>query len=76
MAFRRGTRTIGSCSLSWLAADHAEVADEALRALRGFDLSEGEKQQLTELAAKSAGPRKELVERVLVAQSSQGPAAA
>jgi putative membrane-bound dehydrogenase-like protein len=42
-----------------------DVADEALRALRGFDLSEDEKRRLTELAGKLAGPRRELVERVL-----------
>jgi putative membrane-bound dehydrogenase-like protein len=47
------------------ASDDAEVAEEALRALRGFDLSEGEKQSLTDLAAKLTGSRKELAERVL-----------
>lgn len=51
--------------LELTTADHAEVADEALRAMRGFDLSDGEKQQLTELAAKLNGPRKELAQRVL-----------
>ncbi len=44
----------------------AEVADEALRALRGFDLTEQEKQRLTELAGKLEGPRKELAQRVLL----------
>ncbi|MCI0357800.1 MAG: c-type cytochrome [Planctomycetaceae bacterium] len=47
------------------AGDSAEVADEALRALRGFDMNEGEKQKLADLAGKPAGPRKELAERVL-----------
>ena len=42
-----------------------DVADEALRSLRGFDLSEGERQQLTELAGTLAGPHKELAERAL-----------
>jgi putative heme-binding domain-containing protein len=51
--------------LELTTADNADVADEALRALRGFDLTESEKQQLTELAAKLDGPRKELVGRVL-----------
>jgi putative membrane-bound dehydrogenase-like protein len=46
--------------------DQAEVADEALRALRGFDLNPEEKKQLTALAAKLEGPRKELAERVLM----------
>ena len=46
-------------------ADSAEVADEALRALRGFDLTEAEKQQLTQLSATLQGPRKELAQRVL-----------
>src|SRR4029434_2421033 len=47
------------------AGDNAEVTDEALRALRGFDLSDGESQQLTQLAGKLDGPHKELAERVL-----------
>src|SRR5262245_26379645 len=47
------------------AGDIAEVADEALRALRGFDLSQGEKQKLTDLAGKLTGPHKDLAERVL-----------
>jgi putative membrane-bound dehydrogenase-like protein len=46
--------------------DQAQVADEALRALRGFDLEPEEKEQLTALAAKLEGPRKELAERVLM----------
>ncbi|HEX5103042.1 MAG TPA: PVC-type heme-binding CxxCH protein, partial [Pirellulaceae bacterium] len=48
------------------SCDAAEVADEALRALRGFDLEPDEKEQLTALAAKLEGPRKELAERVLM----------
>ena len=44
----------------------ADVADEALRAIRGFDLEPEEKEQLTALAAKLEGPRKELAERVLM----------
>ena len=51
--------------LELTTAGDAEVADEALRALRGFDLSEGEKLQLTELAAKLDGSRKELIQRIL-----------
>ena len=47
-------------------AGNGEVSDEALRALRGFDLSEEEKDQLTQLAAKLAGPHKELAERALL----------
>jgi putative membrane-bound dehydrogenase-like protein len=46
-------------------AENAEVADEALRALRGFDLNDGEKERLTALAEKLDGPRKELAQRVL-----------
>ncbi len=51
--------------LELATGDNAEVADEALRALRGFDLNDGEKQRMTELAARLEGPRKELAERVL-----------
>ncbi len=47
------------------AGENTQVAEEALRALRGFDLGEGEKQTLTDLTAKLAGPRKELAQRVL-----------
>ena len=47
------------------SGEQAEVADEALRALRGFDLEPEEKEQLTALAAKLEGPRKELAERAL-----------
>jgi putative membrane-bound dehydrogenase-like protein len=46
-------------------AENAEVADEALRALRGFDLNDGEKQQLTERAEKLEGPHKELAQRAI-----------
>jgi putative membrane-bound dehydrogenase-like protein len=49
-----------------VGSDQTEVADEALRALRGFDLEPEEKEQLTALAAKLDGPRKELAERVLL----------
>jgi putative heme-binding domain-containing protein len=51
--------------LGLIAASDADVADEAMRALRGFDLTESEKQQIAELAAKLNGPRKELALRVL-----------
>jgi putative membrane-bound dehydrogenase-like protein len=47
------------------AGENMEVADEAIRALRGFDLSEGEKRTLTDVAAKLDEPRKELAQRVL-----------
>ncbi len=53
------------------AGENADVADEALRALRGFDLSAGEKQKLTELAGKLDGPHKELVNRVLARNPPQ-----
>ncbi len=43
----------------------AEIADEALRALRGFELGANERQQITALAATLTGPRKELAERAL-----------
>lgn len=52
--------------LELAAGDSAEVADEALRALRGFDLNDNERQKLTDLAGKFDGPRKELAERVLM----------
>jgi putative heme-binding domain-containing protein len=52
--------------LELAAGENPEVADEALRALRGFDLNEGEKQRLTELASKLDGARKELIQRVLL----------
>jgi putative membrane-bound dehydrogenase-like protein len=52
--------------LELTAGENAEVADEALRSLRGFDLSDGERQKLTDLAGKLTGPHKELVERVLM----------
>ncbi len=42
-----------------------EVADEALRALRGFDLLPKEKQQLAELGDKLEGPHKVLAQRVI-----------
>ena len=45
---------------------HVQVADEALRALRGFDLSEGEVAQLLALASRFEGSRKELIDRVLM----------
>lgn len=45
---------------------NAEVADEALRAIRGFDLTAAEKEQLTALAAKLTGSHKELAERALL----------
>jgi putative membrane-bound dehydrogenase-like protein len=49
-----------------LAEDKApEVADEALRALRGFDLVPKEKQQLAALAGKLAEPHKLLAQRVM-----------
>ena len=54
------------------AGENAEVVDEALRALRGFDLNDGEKATLTELAAKLDGPRKELAERVLARNPPKG----
>jgi len=47
------------------AGANAEVADEALRALRGFDLKDGEKQRLMELAGNLEEPHKELAQRVL-----------
>jgi len=47
------------------AGENAEVSDEALRGLRGFDLNDGEKQKLMDLTGKLDGPRKELAERVL-----------
>lgn len=42
-----------------------QVADEALRALRGFDLAPKEKEELTALADKLEDPRRELAKRVL-----------
>jgi putative heme-binding domain-containing protein len=42
-----------------------EVADESLRALRGFDLTENERQRLTQQLAMLQPPHKELVERLL-----------
>lgn len=46
--------------------DPPAVADEALRALRGFDLTEEERQQLQALAVRRQGARRELVQRVLL----------
>ena len=37
----------------------ADVSDEALRALRGFDLTPKEKDDLTQLAENLAGPHRE-----------------
>jgi putative membrane-bound dehydrogenase-like protein len=52
--------------LTELTSDNSPaVADEALRALRGFDLTPKEKEQLAALAEKLPGARKELVKRVL-----------
>ena len=49
-----------------LTADKVpQVADEALRALRGFDLAPKEKEQLMALAETLQGSRQELVKRVL-----------
>jgi putative membrane-bound dehydrogenase-like protein len=53
------------------AGESSEVADEALRALRGFDLIDGEKQKLTDLVAKLEGPHKELAKRVLARNPPQ-----
>jgi putative membrane-bound dehydrogenase-like protein len=54
------------------AGENTEVAGEALRALRGFDLNDGEKAALSELAGKIDGPRKELAERVLARNPPKG----
>ena len=49
-----------------LVADkEPQVADEALRALRGFDLTPKEKEVLSELGEKLQGSRKELINRAL-----------
>jgi putative membrane-bound dehydrogenase-like protein len=48
------------------AEDPPEVADEALRAWRGFDLTAEERQQFQTLAAQREGAGRELVERVLL----------
>ena len=45
--------------------ENAEVADEALRAFRGFDLSPQEKEELAAIAEKLPDSRKELVRRAL-----------
>src|SRR6185295_17266395 len=42
-----------------------EVADEALRGLRGFDLSLKEKEELSALSQKLSGPHKDLAQRAL-----------
>jgi putative membrane-bound dehydrogenase-like protein len=60
-----GNRDDRKLLLELAASDKAEVSDEALRALRGFDLTASEKTQLTELAAKLTGPHQELAQRVL-----------
>lgn len=53
--------------LMQLAAQNPpEVADEALRAMRGFDLTMEERQQLLALAEQRQGAQRELVERVLL----------
>lgn len=53
--------------LGKLAADGPpDVADEALRAWRGFELTAEERQQLQALAEQRQGARRELVERVLL----------
>ncbi|MGI8980478.1 MAG: PVC-type heme-binding CxxCH protein [Pirellulaceae bacterium] len=50
-----------------LAADKVpEVADEALRALRGFDLSPREKEQLSVLSRKLTGSHQDLAQRAVV----------
>lgn len=43
----------------------AAVSDEALRSLRGFDLTPGEKNRLKTLAEKLEGPHRELAQRVI-----------
>lgn len=48
-----------------------EVADEALRALRGIDLEPEDRRRITELATKLAGSHKELAERVLLKNPPQ-----
>jgi putative membrane-bound dehydrogenase-like protein len=60
-----GNRDDRKLLLELAASDNSEVSDEALRALRGFDLSASEKTQLTELAGKLTGPHQELAQRVL-----------
>ena len=66
-----GNRDDRKLLLELAASDNAEVSDEALRALRGFDLSASEKAQLTELAAKLTGPHQELAQRVLARNPPQ-----
>jgi putative heme-binding domain-containing protein len=48
-----------------------EVADEALRALRGIDLSDGEAAQIRQLAAQRTGPGQELAQRVLMREPAK-----
>jgi putative membrane-bound dehydrogenase-like protein len=58
--------------LTLAAEGPPEVADEALRAWRGFDLTVEEQQQLQTLAAQREGHRRELVERVLLRNPPRG----
>jgi putative membrane-bound dehydrogenase-like protein len=58
--------------LDLAAGANAEVSDEALRSLRGFDLTAEEKGRLLRLAATLKSPHKELAERALLRNPPQG----
>jgi putative heme-binding domain-containing protein len=51
--------------------DNPEIAGEALRAIRGLELSANELTQLRSLQAKAAGPLKGLVQRILLKSPPQ-----
>jgi putative membrane-bound dehydrogenase-like protein len=60
-----GNRTDRQLLLQLAESPVAPVSDEALRALRGFDLNPGERQRIEALRDKLAGPHRELAQRVL-----------
>lgn len=60
-----GNRTDRAILMELASDNSPAVADEALRALRGFDLTPKERERLAALEMKLPGSRKELVKRVL-----------
>lgn len=60
-----GNRADRAILLALAKGSDADVSDEALRALRGFDLTPKEKDDLTLLAENLAGPHRELAQRAL-----------
>ncbi|HUE71572.1 MAG TPA: HEAT repeat domain-containing protein [Pirellulaceae bacterium] len=60
-----GNKTDRELLLKLAESEVAAVSDEALRALRGFDLTPGETERLKALAEKLDGPHRELARRAI-----------